>query len=443
MKSTLSVLFSFSLIMGAEFSLGCSNASAQSSTSQVTGHEFTRWEPEGFSDSQFSLLWNAYNLKSDSLLAKFFNNWRLETQILEEPVLNSPISDATASLFTFLLNNDFQNSYYPYEYAVIQNQVEAAVSSPSWSSDNGYVLVDFHPPSSNPQGPLYIMLDDRHNGLLGEFLGDWSVTKAQAAQQFFGSYAPFGTDVYYYDKQADWSLFRHWYSFQFTSDLLEAFVTDETPSGTVNYTCIIGPEGTWMKVSNETVIMEPVSPSEPPDPYYPPPDPRPYWPPHPPRPPHPPHGPDPVPPTGGVIIQPTPAPAPPVARPRTVPTPTHTVTPTDPVDVGRPRTNPPPEHSPVSPPFYQPVVPQSPSQPERKRTDSPPAPQQTPPQQAPVERQRTNAPQVNPPSPQPAVPQERPRTVQPAPSNPPPANPQKPAPPPEKKDQDQKRDRQR
>ncbi len=329
-------------------------------------------EPEGFSDSQLNLLWNAYNTKSDSLLVNFFNNWRLETQILEEPILDSPISDATASLFVSLLNNDFQNSGYPYEYAVIQDNVEATVSSPSWSPDNGYVLMNFHPQSNDPNGPMYIMLDDRRNELLGEFLGDWSVIKAQAAQQFFGNHVPFGADVYYYDKQADWSLIGHWYSFQFIPDLQEAFVTDETPSGEVNYTCIVEPDGTWIRVSNETVILEPAP--EPPS--VPPTGP---WPLPPPPSPHPPHRPDPPPPYGGTIM-PTPAPAPPVGRPRPIPTPTHPTTPTQPVDVGRPRTDPPPEHNPTPPAFYQPVTPQSPSQPERKRTDSSPTSQQTPPE---------------------------------------------------------------
>lgn len=437
MKTSLSLLFSFSLFMGIQLSLGCSNASAQSSVSQVTGHEFTRWESEGFSDLQFNLLWNAYNAKSDSLLAKFFNNWRLETQILEGPVLSSPISDATASLFVFLLNNDFQDSYYPYEYAVIQDQVEATISSASWSSENGYTLVNFHPQSSNPRGPMYILLDNKHNGILGEFLGDWSVIKAQAAQQFFGNYVPFGADVYYYDKQADWSLIRHWYSFKFTSDLQEAFVTDETPSKEVNYTCIIGANGTWIKVSDDEIVLDPL-----PDPGPPPPDPGPVPPPPGPRPPHPPHPHDPGPPV--IITLPSPTPAPPVGRPRPISTPTHPATPTQPVDVGRPRTDP-PVHNPVSPPFYQPVSPQTPSQPERHRTDSPPVSQLTPPQQAPVERQR--APQASPPSAPPQAPQERPRTAQLAPSNPPatqtPANPQKSSTPPEKNDQDQKKDRQR
>jgi len=411
--------------MGVQLSLGYSNASAQSSASQVKGNEFTRSEPgNGTSDSQLNLLWNAYDKKSDSLLAKFFNNWKFETLSMEEPVLSSPIGNATASLFVFLLNMDFQNSDYPYEYAVIQDQVEARISSPSWPSENGFVLLNFHPQSSSPRGPMYIMLDNRRSGLLSEFLGDWSVVKAKAAQQLFGNYVPFGTDVYYYNERADWSLIRHWYSFQFTSNLQEAFVTDETPSGVVNYTSIIGANGTWIRVPDDEIVLDPIPAPEPP-----PIDPGPPLEPQPPYPPDPPWyppDPPPIPPTPAVIVTPqSPTPAPPVGRPRPVSTPIQPTAPTQPADVGRPRTNS-PEHNPASPPFYQPLTPQTPSQPERRRTDSPPNSQ--------------------PASPQPKAPQERPRTVQPAQSNPTviqtPSNPQKSSPP-EKNDKDQKRDRQR
>jgi len=401
----------FTLFIGVQFSLGYSDASAQSSTSQVTGNEFTPAGPRGISDSQSIPLWNAYKTKSDSLLAKFFNNWRLETQIVEEPMLDTPINNSIASLYLYLMNSDFQNSVYPYKYAVIQNEIEATVESSASSSQEDYTLYDFHPQSSDPNHPILIMLDDKRDEMLSEFLGDWSVAKAEAAQQFFGSYVPFGADVDYSAKQADWSLIRHWYSFAFTSDLQEALVSDETPSGTEKYTCVIGQDGNWMKVSDQTIVLDqtqsPEQPIEPVPVPYPMPTPYPIHHPRPPRPHYPPVA-SPV----TITPAPSPTPAPPVGRPRPIGT-TRPNDPSNPVNVGRPR--------PVMP--TQPL-PQTPAQPSRPRTNLPVAPQPTPPQ----------------------TPVERPRTVQPAPSNPTPqssapTNPQRSSPPPEKNTQDQKKGR--
>lgn len=420
MKPRSSVLFSFSLLMGIQLSLGCSNTFAQSSTSQGAGFEFSKWKPEGFSDSQFSLLWNAYNTKSDSLLAKFFNNWRLETQIVEEPILETPVDDAIASLFIFLLNSDFQDSNYPYKYAVVQNQIEATIPSTLGSQQEQYVLNNFHPESNSPYRPILIMLDDKHNGMLGEFLGDWSVVKAEEAQEFFGNYVPFGADVYYFNDQADWALVRHWYSFAFTSNLQEALVTDETPTGPVTYTCIVGPAGNWLP------IPPPGPPIPPPEP---PPNPPPGPPPRPPRPPHP------SPPTP-VVPAPTPPPKPtpePPHRPRPNPTPVAPISPTNPIDVGRPR--------PVTPPVHNPTSPQIPAEPARPRPSVPTTQEPASPQTPPEQRPRQDQPQVNPPSPPQSSP-ERPQAVEPAKENPmttqtsPPSNAAKSSPPPEqKKDQ--------
>lgn len=369
---------------------GSSDALAQSLENyyQVTGDEFGHRVPEGFSDSQFSLLWSAYNLKSDSLLAKFFNNWRLETQIVEEPLLETPISNATASLYYFLLNVDFQNSIYPYEYAVIQNQIEATMPSSLWSSEAEYVLRNYHPQSSDPYHPIFIIIDDSHNEMLGDFLGDWSEAKTMAAQQFFGSYVPFGVDLNYSDNQNDWVLIRHWYTFSFSPDLQEASVLDQTPSGNVEYTCAIGQDGKWEKISDGTI--EPVPPPEPP----------------PVPPPRPPHPSPPVP----IIITPSPPPAPspkPQGRPRPIRTPTHATSPDNPVQAGRPRANTRAQQNPTSP--------QTPTQPKRTRTNPP----------------STNQPTS------PKTPSQRPRQIQSpvnTPSSPPPAD---------KKAEDQKKDRQR
>ncbi len=430
MKPKLRVLLSFSLLMGIQLSLGCSQARAQSATSQMTSSEFSNWEPKGFSDSQFSLLWDAYNTKSDSLLAKFFNSWRLETQIVEEPILETPVDDAIASLFIFLLNTDFQDSNYPYKYAVIQNQIEATVPSALGIQQEEYVLNNFHPESNSPYRPILIMLDDKRNVMLGEFLGDWSVVKAEEAQEFFGKYVPFGADVYYANQQADWALLRHWYSFAFTSDLQEANVTDETPTETVTYTCIVGRDGNWIKVPEVPIIMPPVPPPEPP---MPPPEPTPEPPPSPPHPPRPPH---PSPPTP-IVPAPTPAPKPapePPHRPRPT-TPVPPTSPTNPIDVGRPR--------PVTHPVDNPTSPQVPAEPARPRPTVPTTQEPTSPVATPEQRQRGDQPQVNT-TPPPQASPERPQSVQPAEENQttpqisPPSNAAKPSPPP-----DQKKDQQR
>lgn len=223
------------LSMGFMSILGFSDASAQSLNNdyQVTGDEFGHEQPQGFSESQFNLLWNSYNSKSDSLLGRFFNNWKIETQNVEEPLLESPVSYATSSLFYFLLNTDYQSPSYPYDYAVIQNQIEATASSSFSDSQIQYVLQNYHPQSSDPNLPVFVMLDDSHNELIQDFLGDWSEVKAMAAQQFFGNYVPFGVDVNYSNNQNSWALFRHWYTFSFSSDLQEADVLDQTPSGNV------------------------------------------------------------------------------------------------------------------------------------------------------------------------------------------------------------------
>jgi hypothetical protein len=484
MKPTLSVLSIFTLFIGIQFSSGYSDASAQSSASQVSGNEFGQIEPRGFSDSQFSLLWNAYNAKSDSLLGKFFNNWWLETKIVQEPTLEYQIDNATASLYAYLLRSDFDDSVYPYQYAVIQNQIQATVPS----SDDDYILTDYHPQLGDAGLPLLIMLDDKHSSMLGEFLGEWSVDRAEAAKQFFASYVPIGADVDYYDQQAGWSLIRHWYSFEFTSDFEEAFVTDVMPSRTDKYTCVVDPNGNWTRVSNQEVVLDPL-PIEPPIDPGPAPDPIPYPPRHPPHHPHPPRPVPPLPPPVVITPAPSPTPAPtPTPRPRPISTPTHPTNPSNPVDVTRPRPITPPEPNPISPqvpdqpirprptsppvqtpapPQQNPTSPQVPAEPVRPRPTPPPAqvpttpqppavrPVQNPPQvntppppQNPALRPRQEQPQVNPPSPPPQPPPERPRTVEPAPSKPaaesaPQANPPKPSPQPDKNNQDQKRDRQR
>ncbi len=412
MKPSLSVFPAFFLFIGIQLSLGCSSVSAQSSASQVTGYEFGSLEPEGFSDSQFNLLWNAYSTKSDSLLGKFFNNWRLETQIVEEPLLDSPISNATASLYFFLLNSDFQNSNYPYEYAVIQNQIEATLPSTLWSTQDDYILRNFHPQSNDPYHPTLVMLDSKHNGILGDFLGDWSEGKAEAAQQFFGLYVPFGVDVDNSENQSDWALARHWYSFAFTSDLQEAYVTDQTPSGPVRYTCVVGPEGNWERVSDGVIIIDPPQPPEPlPVPPEPPPGPPPY-------PPHPPHPPHPAPSTPYIPVPTPPSPEPPSkppGRPRPIGT-TRPTSPQNPIHVERPR--------PIAPQPNNPSSPQTPALP----GPNPPTTHQ--PTSPPTARPRQNQPSNIPAPPQKQTP-EKPRT------NPPPQN----NPPPDKKTRDSNRDR--
>ena len=401
MKNFLSGLLSLSLMIGIQIFVRFSNASAQSSQNQPSGNEFIQSESGDFSDSQLNLLWEAYNTKSDSLLAKFFNNWRLETQIVEEPMLDTPADNSIASLYLYLFDLDFQDSGYPYKYAMIQNEIDATVETSTSSSPEDHTLYNFHPQSSIPNHPILIMLDDKRSEMLGEFLGEWSVAKAEAAQQFFGKYVPIGADVDYSTKQADWSLIRHWYSFAFTSDLQEAFVSDETPSGTDEYTCIIGQDGNWVKVSNQNIVLEPTPSPEPavvgvPVPY---PVPAPY-------PPHHPHFPPPYvhPVAPPVTVSPAPLPisAPPVGRPRPVSPPIHQPAPSNPIDIGRPRPIPPPQHNPT--------FPQVPAQPVRPRPTSPPTPQ------PPVERPRVTQPtQNNPPRTNPTPP-----TVNPPRSSPPP-----------------------
>ena len=441
MKRIISVLFA-PFIVVIFFSLGYSRAFAQSPESQVTGSEFGTVQPQGFSDSQFSLLWGAYNNKSDSLLRKFFNNWRLETQIVEEPPLSSPVDNATASLFTFLLKTDFQDSVYPYTYAVIQNQIEVTEPSTVWSSDNGYELANFHPHLGDTGLPILLMLDDRYTRMLGDFFGDWSVNKAQAAQEFFGGYVPFGADVDYYDQQASWSLIRHWYSFEFTSNFQEAFVTDDIPSRTDHYTCVVGPDGNWMKIMDEA-LLNPTLPPEPPADPGPGPDPLPLPPPDPgpgPIPYPPPHHPHPISPVAPpVIVSPAPSPKPaPTPRPRPIPTPIHPTNPPNPINVGRPR--------PVAPSPHNPTTPQPPIQPVHLRPTVPPP-------QPPTDRPRQNPPRVNPPptpqnppqvKPPSQPPVERPRATQPSDNKPATTNTSpRSTSPPDKKTSDQTKDRPR
>lgn len=344
----------------------CTFAQTPVDSPQIAGDEFGHFEPEGFSDSQVNLLWEAYNEKSDSLLAKFFNSWRLETQVVEEPLLDSPINNAIASLYFFLMNSDFQNLNYGYKYAVIQDQIEATVPSTSWSSQSEYVLRNFHPQSSDPNHPILILLDDIHNQILSDFFGDWSEVKAEAARNFFGSFVPFGADIDYHDNQPDWSLVRHWYSFAFTPDLQEASVVDQTPSGPVEYTCIVGPGGNWMKVSDETILTEPPESSESPVITTEPSPPVQFpWRPHHPLPTNT-YVPPPAVPSG-------PASTPePTGRPRPVATPTHPTSPLNPVRSDRPRQGTPEQHSPAPP--------QTQTQPERTRVSPPSAHRPTSPQ---------------------------------------------------------------
>jgi hypothetical protein len=434
MKAMLSAVFSLSLFMGNQLFSGCPSAFAQSSMNQTSSE--SNEGGQGFSDSQLSLLWSAYNAKSDTLLGKFFNNWRLETQILEEPILQTSVDDAMASLYVFLLNTDFQDSSYGYKYAVIQNQIQATVQSSAWSSDDAYVLTGLHPQFDSPNLPILIMLENRDVEMLGEFLGDWSVDKAEAAQRFFGNYVPIGTDVDYSDQKADWSLIRHWYSFRFTSDLQEALVTDETPAGPVTYTCIIGPEGNWMKVSDLTIVLDPILPTEPPAEPGPAPDPTPVpTPVHPgPFPPRPPHPIRPAP----IVPAPSPKPTPvaPQHPPRPIKTPTHPTNPNNPIQI--------PSSRPASRPVQNPSAPQAPTQPVRPRSNSPVNQGPTAPRN-PTDRPRQNSPEINPPAPQ-RAPAESPRAVEPQPSKPvttestPPASSSKSAPSPEQNKDDEQKD---
>lgn len=346
MKPSTSLLPLFSLLIGIQFPFGGSELYAQSSGNQTTGGEFGYLDPQSLSDPQNALLWKAYNTKSDSLLGKFFNNWRLETQIVEEPDLETPIANATASLYYYLLDTDLQTTNYQFKYALIQDEV--VVTAPETDSDlpDEYVLKNYHPQASDPYHPILILLDQSHVQMLSDFLGNWSEAKAKAAQNFFGNFVPIGLDVNHYEDGDDWALVEHWYSFAFSADLLEANVVDETPSGSLKYTCIIGSDGNWMKVPNDVVIVNPPVITEPPIPIEPGPEPTPLPWPHP-RPPHPP-----VPPPINPTI--TPAPAPPSnpkppERPRPISPPVHNPNPQNPTPIERPRPVTPPEHNPALP----------------------------------------------------------------------------------------------
>ncbi|MFZ1081688.1 MAG: hypothetical protein WAO19_07165, partial [Candidatus Kryptoniota bacterium] len=334
---------------------------------QATGDEFGHGESEGYSDFQFGLLWSAYNLESDSILAKFFTNWELETRIAEEPLLETPISNATASLFDFLLDADFQSSNYPYEDAVIQNQIEATMPPSLWSSQDECILQNYHPQSSDPYHPVFIILDDSHNEMLEEFLGDWSEVKTIAAQEFFGNYVPFGVDVDYSNNQNDWALIRHWYTFSFTPDLQQASVLDQTPSGAVTYACIVGPDGNWVKFPDQPIAPL-LSRSESPPVYSP----------------HPAHHPLPV-----TIVHDPSLSIGPAGDPRSISTTTHPASPRNRIQAGRPR--------PIAPRQHNPTSPQIPTQPKRSRDNTPSTNGPTSPR-TPATRSRQSQQQVNTPS---------------------------------------------